>query len=489
MSKEQLTWAAEQLGIGRDVQQALVDGQPVPRDRLDVDALKAIGEPSTGDDFVLTDERALQLREAWPAGSGSHNGAVPGARASSTAPPAWPDPLDEAAYHGLAGEVVRTIEPHTEADPIAVLAQILVGFGNLVGRRAHFRVEADDHYPNLFADLVGETARGRKGTSWSYARRLLEAVDETAAARLEGGLASGEGLISRVRDEQVKVEEGQEKVVDAGVSDKRLLVVEPEFSRVLRVIARDGNTLSAVVRGAWDTGAMGVMTRNSPLRATGAHVSIIGHITVEELRRHLSETEAANGFGNRFLWLCVKRSKLLPEGGNLRDEELARLAWRLKEAADFAAHTGRVERDEEARALWRETYPTLTRGYPGLRGAITARAEAQVVRLSLLYALLDKSDTIRRPHLAAALALWDYADRSAAHIFGASLGDPVADDILRLLRQSADGLTRTEISHLFGRNLPADRLTGAFRVLEGAGLAYCEREETGGRPAERWRAR
>jgi len=397
--------------------------------------------------------------------------------------------VDEAAYYGLAGEYVRTVEPHTEADPAALLGQTLVAFGNLAGRGAHFRVEADEHFGNLFVAVVGETSHARKGVSWSRARRLLEAADETAAARLESGLSSGEGLIYRVRDEQVKVEDGKEEIVDAGVLDKRLLVHEAELARVLRVLGRDGNTLSAVVRGAWDSGSMGVMTRHSAIRATGAHVSIVGHITVEELRRHLSETEAANGFGNRFLWLCAKRSKLLPEGGHLRDEEIARFAWRLRAAADFAAKTGRVERDEEARAIWRQAYPALTRGYSGLRGAITARAEAQVLRLSLLYALLDESDTIRTPHLNAALALWDYADRSAAHIFGASLGDPVADDILRALRRSRDGLTRTDISNFLGRNVPADRIDAALRALEGADLAYCESEETGGRPAERWRAR
>src|SRR5712671_70478 len=69
----------------------------------------------------------------------------------------WPDPLPSEAYHGLAGEIVRAIEPHTEADPAALLLQLLAGFGSIVGRKPHFRAEADRHYLNLFVVLVGTT--------------------------------------------------------------------------------------------------------------------------------------------------------------------------------------------------------------------------------------------------------------------------------------------------------------------------------------------
>src|SRR6266545_1431944 len=75
----------------------------------------------------------------------------------------WPVPLRAPAYHGAIGELVRAIDPHTEADPAAVLIQTLVMFGNVIGRTAHFRVEADIHYLNLFTAVVGQTAKGRKG--------------------------------------------------------------------------------------------------------------------------------------------------------------------------------------------------------------------------------------------------------------------------------------------------------------------------------------
>ena len=78
----------------------------------------------------------------------------------------WPNPLSEDAFHGLAGDVVRTLEPHTEADPAALLLQFLVAVGSVIDRGPHFRAEADRHALNLFVVLVGETSKARKGSSW-----------------------------------------------------------------------------------------------------------------------------------------------------------------------------------------------------------------------------------------------------------------------------------------------------------------------------------
>src|SRR5207302_808256 len=98
--------------------------------------------------------------------------------------PSWPEPVGPDAFHGLAGEVVRTIEPHSEADPAAVLLQFLVAFGNACGRGPGFEVEADRHYTNLNVALVGDTAKGRKGTSFGQARRPVEMADPTWSERV-----------------------------------------------------------------------------------------------------------------------------------------------------------------------------------------------------------------------------------------------------------------------------------------------------------------
>jgi hypothetical protein len=412
-------------------------------------------------------------------------------------PVQWPEPLGKAAYYGLAGEIVRAIDPHTEADVVAVLGQLLASFGNVVGRRAHFLAEADQHFTNSNIVLVGNTSKGRKGTSYGQVRRLLAAVDPEWAGRcVAGGMSSGEGLIWAVRDaiekhEPIKVKgriDGyQDVIVDQGVTDKRLLAIESEFASVLKVASREGNTLSAVIRQAWDNGNLCSLTKNSPARATGAHISIIGHITKDELRRYLEATETANGFANRFLWFCVRQSKMLPEGGQLHTVDFGPIERKLKTAIDHGREVEEMKRDDSARALWWDVYPKLSEGKAGLLGAVTSRAEAQVMRLACLYALLDCSATIRKPHLEAALELWRYAEDSARFIFGDAMGDPVADAILGALREAGDvGMTRTQISDLLKRHATRAAIDRALNSLAEAGRAKFRKEQTDGRPVERW---
>jgi hypothetical protein len=226
------------------------------------------------------------------------------------------------------------------------------------------------------------------------------------------------------------------------------------------------------------------------MKATAAHVSIIGHITKAELLRHLAETEAANGFANRFLWIMVNRSKELPFGGEWHKENVAPLVVRLDHAAEFGRKVEEITWGESARERWAEIYGPLSQGAPGLFGAVTSRAEAQVVRLACIYALLDRSRTIEAPHLQAALALWEYAEASARYIFGDATGDPEADQILEALRAAGkNGMTRTEISNLFGRNKRAERISQALSLLLSLGRVRREEQETGGRKAERWFAK
>src|SRR5262249_54497375 len=91
-------------------------------------------------------------------------------------PNTWPV-LRRDALHGLAGDIVYALEPHTEADPAALLVQFLVAFGNAIGRCPHFCVEGDEHHTNLSAVMVGRTSKGRKGTSWGRVRQFYTQAD------------------------------------------------------------------------------------------------------------------------------------------------------------------------------------------------------------------------------------------------------------------------------------------------------------------------
>ena len=418
-------------------------------------------------------------------------------------PPAreWPT-LDGSALHGLAGEVVGAIEPHSESDPVAILVGFLVAFGSAVGRGPHFRVEATRHGCNESAVLVGDTSKARKGTSWDHVRGLLESVDEHWSREcVAKGLSSGEGLIWAIRDPIERFDrprrtkdnphpEAELVVVDPGVEDKRLLVVESEFATPLKVMERDGNTLSPVLRDAWDGVNLRSLVKNSPARATDPHISVLGHITTAELRRHFAETEAANGFGNRVMWFMVRRSKMLPEGGRPDPGVMAQLARQVGVAVGHARRSGELRRDPRCREVWAAIYPELSADRAGLLGAVVARAEAHVTRLALLYALLDEATEVRVEHLGAALNVWRFAEASAEWIFGDSLGDEVADQVLQLIRAAGpEGATRTDMHNALGRHVQAHRLNLALEAIQAAGRARAATIATAGRSAQVWTAR
>ncbi len=395
----------------------------------------------------------------------------------------WPEPLAPEAFHGLAGELVQAIEPHSEADPAALLVQMLVCFGNIIGPSAHWFAESTRHALNLFAVLVGSTSKARKGTSLNRILKVFSSVDPDWRVH-SGGLSSAEGLIWAVRDGPDGEDDRQ---ADPGVQDKRFLVVEEEYASALRVMERLGNTLSPILRQAWDGLRLSPLTKNDRISATGSHIGILGHITRDELRRYLTATEMGNGFANRFLWICCQRRRYLPRGGAMEPSETARLINLLQPAVVFGKTVRCVVPSEPAWQIWDAVYEELSGGRPGLIGAVTARAEAQVMRLAAIYALMDQATNIQCEHMKAALAIWEYNMASVRNIFSDMLGNPLADAILRVLKESPDGMTRTEIRDCFGRNQSKASVDVALGELATLGVITREMIPTGGRPTERWR--
>jgi hypothetical protein len=194
-----------------------------------------------------------------------------------------------------------------------------------------------------------------------------------------------------------------------------------------------------------------------------------------ELRRHLKEVEMGNGLANRFIWLHIERSKIIPSPKGVPAAVLASLIDELGNAFQFARGVGEMVRDPDAEALWAEVYPALSEGKPGLCGAITSRSEAQVLRLSMLYALMDCSPIIKVPHLQAALAFWDYSEQSVSLIFDDLLGDPNVDRVWDFLR-TLTKLSRTLIHNILGRNASTVEVDRVASVLQTLGRAEWRKE-------------
>jgi hypothetical protein len=360
-----------------------------------------------------------------------------------------------------------------------VLSQLLVGSGALIGRGAYFQIEATRHHACEFVVLVGDSAKARKGSSWDRVAELLARVSAGFPALVHTGLSTGEGLIFAARD-------GDDE--SAPAKERRLLVIEPEFVSVLKAVGRELSSLSPVLRAAWDGRPLALLTRSAPVRASAAHICLIGHITRSELATHLGGQQAMNGFLNRFIFIACRRQRLLPEGGYLDPLAGTGLEAVLRENLHTARQAGRVCLDEQARRDWREIYLelALSEHDDEVLAALLARAEAHVLRLAMLYALIDGRFTISPGDLAAGYSLFEYAAASLAWARSQAIADPLAERIATELSKCPNGLTRTAVRDLFARNVSAERIEEALGVLQRDGRAEARRAPTGGRPAECW---
>lgn len=416
----------------------------------------------------------------------------------------WPDDLAPEAFHGIIGKFVRFIAPETEADEAGVHLATSIAAGNVIGRGPHYSINFDQHHAALYGCLVGPTSGG-KGQASGAGRNSVEAADsEWMKLRQAAGLSTGEGLIFHVRDARVELRPAKEEeyhladgdgmiseTIDPGVADKRVFVYESEFAQPLTAAGREGNTLSPIMRSIWDDGNAGSLTKSSPIRTTAAHVSILACVTEEELKKKLSATEMANGLGNRFIWCCVKRSKKLPQGGNLNTEVMDSLKAEMAEAVRDARRVGQMKMSASAEEVWATAYNNeLTIERDGLFGAITGRASAISLRLAVLFGALDGSSVIEVPHVEAALATWRRADQSAGYLFGASTGDRLTDRIKAIVEAAGPGgIRRSEIRKELGsNNISTEKIHRALDSLKDTGAAVAEMEETAGPPAERWTA-
>ncbi len=387
---------------------------------------------------------------------------------------------DPAVHHGVAGEIVRKLDPTTEADPVAVLATLLSAAGVCIGPGPHV-IAGDSRHPLLVNTLLlGTTSAGKKGTSYAAVRRVLaHAARSFLAENVTSGLSSGEGLITEVADNDS--DDGEEEPPDT-----RRLIVEEEFGGTLARARREGNTLAAVIRQAWDGGTLKVLNvKNNRHVATGTHIAILGHITPGEFSHRVSDADLAGGTYNRFLPIYCHRSKLLADGGGAADDTVHTVARLFSEAVGAARETRQVFPDEDAFELWRDViYPELaSHDHEGPLAGFVARAAPYTLRLAALYAVLDGRHRIERGDLVAAHALVTYSRESAAHVLGEVADDDERRVVAAIAAAGEQGMTRRQIQmgvftgHMYGADLDdlLERVSARADITE-------ERKHTGGRP-------
>jgi Protein of unknown function (DUF3987) len=359
--------------------------------------------------------------------------------------------LDDRALYGLAGEYVRLVRKHTESDSTAVLAQILIGYGNLVSERPYKWTEATKQRTNEFLLIVGDTAVGRKGTSEGVANIPTSGIDADWQERKESahGFGSGEGIIAKLADATDKL---------PGTMDKRLLINEGEFASLLAVASKPGSILSPLLRNAWDCKTLANNTKEGTLKkqnlkVTDPRISIVAHVTREELQRLLKPGEIDNGFANRFLFVCSRRTQALRQS-TIHTLDFAPIKSKIAGVFHAAVDVGEMQWSEPALDAWGEVYDAIgNEPHRGFIGKLCARAEAHIIRLAMIYALFDGSAIIRHQHLMAAVAFWQYCEDSLYYIYGDVGMNQYADLVLSGVRVKGQ-MTRKETYDYFKAFMP-----------------------------------
>jgi hypothetical protein len=414
----------------------------------------------------------------------------------------WPKPISDAGMYGIPGEFVRLVEADTEGDRNIILLTFLVYAGNFLGREYYVRTGADRQCANLYLCVVGGTSGGRKGSAISAAESFFtQGSNPPKLPKIVYGVSSGEGVIHQVRDAKTKRElnkktkQFEDIILDEGVTDKRVLFNLSEFQQYIAAMRRQESILASIIRQAWDKGMIASPSKNNEVISTNAYISMVAATSKEELLVEVTATDAHNGTLNRIMFACAQRSRLLPEGGEF-DELYNSDKWKelqrrfhenVKNATGGASL--RVERESDTQDDWgrndftgRGLYYTLSRPRIGQWGTITARAPQQVIRLSLIFAIINGHSRIQTTDQDAAVECWRFCDDSTKYIFGDRVEDARAVQILTTLRELPNGLTRSQMGEMW-RGKDLDESLG---WLAKVGLIYRHEERTSGRPAERW---
>jgi hypothetical protein len=415
------------------------------------------------------------------------------------APPSFPT-LEKRGFYGILGEFTDLATRNSEASKEAVFMSALTAMATFFGSVSVFQLGDGWIEPRLFTVLAGLSAKARKGTSWKPVEKLIQFIQQdhhlvpnyqiptkykgntyphTELSKM-GGLSTAEGLIQEVRDEVITKKNGVEEVTDVGVDDKRLLVVEEELGRVFKIAQREGNTLSQTLREAFDGGIISPMTKHNRIKSTYPHINILGHITKYELCHLMDESDVHNGLYNRFLWACVRRSKVIPLPKPMNLRSLKKIANQLAKSVYFAHQGQCLYLSTRAKKLWKDIYHQIAKNPRTQQRveALTSRHESHLLRIAMILALLDRTKVVGVKHLAASSMILDYCNNSVYYLFTALNPDDDNDvDVKKLffaIKQKGS-LTRTEISKVFNNHKSKTEIDQLITSLEGGGHILSEK--------------
>ena len=379
-------------------------------------------------------------------------------------------------FYGFVGELAAIAAKGTEINPVAAATVFLSFLGANVGRDTFLFINNTYHHPRLFTLHIGRSGRGGKGDSQSLTKRIRQRIEELDGGLLgqtyTGGLSSREGLAALIHDGYGE---------SPAIIDKRLWLIESEFSNVLHQSKREGNTLSSALREVWDGGDIKPATKSKPVGVTNPHIGIHANITPLELNGLLSSREMSNGFANRFLMIFSENVGYVPFPSPTPQRLVEELADKTIDIIHYAkgGYPNRINGlemnlSQAAKALYEEVYRELRQPLDGdFITAILERRAPYALRLAMLFALTDQTRVIEACHLHAALEWVNYAVNTVKFVFADKANNQQqaetrnnAARIMAFLRLRPNGAgMRDLINECFQKNGSSEKINSALSYL------------------------
>lgn len=320
----------------------------------------------------------------------------------------------DAMAYGVIGKAVKEAMPHTEADPVGVMAQVLSMYSAAINGAV---VPPNERPITVWTVLVGPSTVGRKGFAYDTAERILtDTLEDFMSAKQRGGVTSGAALINTLFESF-----NDDLATEASDDGGRVFIVDAEWPDTLQAQARDPRYATAF-RNAWD----GKRVVNTTKGKDGKRVeeSVISprlgytaHIQPGLWHKYISSTAALGGTYNRLLPLSVRYSKVLDD-----DDPLPKL--NPSAALVSAFKWARAERRKLTyapaalkykNALKRE-YLEILDQMPEELSCYVERSVEQIIRVASVLTAANKSTTITLAAMKAARAFVEYSIQSVKEV-------------------------------------------------------------------------
>jgi hypothetical protein len=399
--------------------------------------------------------------------------------------------MGHAAGYGIAARFVEAIFQSTELERVALLLQTLSAVGCMMGRNAFYSNGLTSHYPNVNSIIVREHNNEPTDSTSTIVRELVRSIDPVwSKSHARSGLLASQQYVDLVRDpiyEQIgPAENSRPKLLSPGSRYKSVFVLE-SIGSLLGFNGRKGEDLQNNIGYSYMGLPVWKSTGSRIFCATDATITINSVALRKDLEILMLSKNRIAEIGQFFLWSCIPQSA--PCQITISDIAVVvrKFSQLFRRAIDFAKQHRQIRISQDAEYSLSNIRSTYMHHRAGLYGLITDYAESHILRLALIFALLDQSPTISAQHLQAANAIWAYCDQSCQILFGTLSGCTLADKIELIIRNSGpSGISRTKLNNSLGRNFTRDQINYAIAYLESSELIVTQRNPGKGRTEVRY---